>query len=216
MAAILGTVAWHVARVVRRRRWQDAAAYVGSRLLVFVWFGASAAVLARSTGIDMHLHHLYLGAPRGIAEWCKERQCLQPQRVAPCNACTVAVRHNCCLPSRAPPAAGWSLALWAELNHWLSALTLAVGAGIFLQGVGAYSFAPIFQVRPGLLVVAARALLAVLLRWRFVAPALCMARAPTHPAAPVLPGLPRRRAPASRAPAAPALPASSPLTRPSQ
>ena len=41
---------------------------------------------------------------------------------------------------------GWSLALFAELDHWLSAVTLAVGSGIFLQGVGAYSFAPIFQV----------------------------------------------------------------------
>lgn len=46
-----------------------------------------------------------------------------------------------------PPSAGWSLALWAELNHPLSALTLAVGAGIFCQGVGAYSFAPVFQAR---------------------------------------------------------------------
>ena len=29
---------------------------------------------------------------------------------------------------------GWSLALFAELDHWLSAVTLAVGSGIFLQG----------------------------------------------------------------------------------
>lgn len=39
---------------------------------------------------------------------------------------------------------GWALAIWADLNHPVSAVTVAVGAGIFVQGVGAYSFAPIF------------------------------------------------------------------------
>ena len=39
---------------------------------------------------------------------------------------------------------GWALAIWADFNAPLSAVTLAVGAGIFVQGVGAYSFAPIF------------------------------------------------------------------------
>lgn len=42
---------------------------------------------------------------------------------------------------------GWALALWAELDHWLSALTLAVGTGIFLQGTASYSFAPVFSER---------------------------------------------------------------------
>ena len=40
---------------------------------------------------------------------------------------------------------GWGLALWADVNEPLSAVTLAVGAGIFVQGVGAYSFAPVFS-----------------------------------------------------------------------
>jgi hypothetical protein len=39
---------------------------------------------------------------------------------------------------------GWALALWAEFNSPISALALAIGAGIFCQGVGAYSFAPVF------------------------------------------------------------------------
>lgn len=39
---------------------------------------------------------------------------------------------------------GWALALWADVNSPLSAVTLAIGAGIFVQGVAAYSFAPIF------------------------------------------------------------------------
>lgn len=39
---------------------------------------------------------------------------------------------------------GWALALWANVNSPLSAILLAVGSGIFVQGIGAYSFAPIF------------------------------------------------------------------------
>lgn len=39
---------------------------------------------------------------------------------------------------------GWTLALWANVNSPLSAITLAIGSGIFVQGIGAYSFAPIF------------------------------------------------------------------------
>ncbi|GAB4813808.1 hypothetical protein N2152v2_000854 [Parachlorella kessleri] len=39
---------------------------------------------------------------------------------------------------------GWMLALWAEFSSPLSGVTLAVGTGIFVQGVSAYSFAPIF------------------------------------------------------------------------
>ncbi len=60
MAAIVGSVAWHVRRVVASRRRADAAAYVASRLLLLGWFAGSAAVLRRQ-GVDMHLHHLYLG-----------------------------------------------------------------------------------------------------------------------------------------------------------
>lgn len=40
---------------------------------------------------------------------------------------------------------GWALALWADFNEPLSVATLAVGAGIFVQGVAAYSFAPVFS-----------------------------------------------------------------------
>lgn len=39
---------------------------------------------------------------------------------------------------------GWALAIWAEFSHWASGLLLAVGAGVLVQGAGAYSFAPIF------------------------------------------------------------------------
>lgn len=39
---------------------------------------------------------------------------------------------------------GWALALWADVNEPFSAYTLAIGAGIFCQGIAAYSFAPIF------------------------------------------------------------------------
>lgn len=39
---------------------------------------------------------------------------------------------------------GWALALWADVNAPLSAVTLAVGCGIFVQGVAAYSFARVF------------------------------------------------------------------------
>lgn len=59
MSAILGTVAWHVVTVARRRCWPDAVAYICSRLLLLAWFGGSAVVLAHQ-GVDMHLHHLYL------------------------------------------------------------------------------------------------------------------------------------------------------------
>lgn len=48
-------------------------------------------------------------------------------------------------PPSLPP--GFAFALWAELCEPLSAVALAVGSGIMLQGIGAYSFAPIFQVR---------------------------------------------------------------------
>ncbi len=36
---------------------------------------------------------------------------------------------------------GWAFALFAEFNTPLSALTLAITTGIFVQGIGAYSFA---------------------------------------------------------------------------
>ena len=39
---------------------------------------------------------------------------------------------------------GWGLALWADRNRMLSGLTLAAGCGLFVQGLGAYSFAPMF------------------------------------------------------------------------
>lgn len=99
MAAIAASVAWHIKRVAASRTRADAATYVASRLLLLGCFAGAAAVLRRQ-GVDMHLHHLYLG---------------------------------------------WSLALWAELDHPISAVTLAVGCGIFVQGIGAYSFAPVFQ-----------------------------------------------------------------------
>ncbi|KAL4433829.1 hypothetical protein ABPG75_000270 [Micractinium tetrahymenae] len=99
MAAIAATVVWHIRQVAATRSRADVATYVASRLLLLGCFAGSAAVLRRQ-GVDMHLHHLYLG---------------------------------------------WSLALWAELDRPLSAVTLAVGCGIFVQGIGAYSFAPVFQ-----------------------------------------------------------------------
>jgi len=39
---------------------------------------------------------------------------------------------------------GWALALWCDVNAPISVVALAIGAGIFVQGIGAYSFAPIF------------------------------------------------------------------------
>ena len=65
MAAILGTIGWHVAAVARRRAAPDAAAYVAARALLLAWFGGSAVVLKRQ-GIDMHIHHLYQGATPGM------------------------------------------------------------------------------------------------------------------------------------------------------
>lgn len=38
---------------------------------------------------------------------------------------------------------GIAIAIWADLSHPISAATLAIGAGIFLQGLAAYSFQPI-------------------------------------------------------------------------
>jgi len=40
---------------------------------------------------------------------------------------------------------GWALALWADANAGISVVTLAIGTGILCQGVGAYSFAPVFS-----------------------------------------------------------------------
>lgn len=62
MAAIASVVGWHIWRVVGHRRWQDAAAYIWSRTLLFAFFAGSALVLRRQRGVDFHLHHLYLGA----------------------------------------------------------------------------------------------------------------------------------------------------------
>jgi Na+/H+ antiporter NhaD/arsenite permease-like protein len=42
---------------------------------------------------------------------------------------------------------GWALALWCDVNAPLSVVALAIGAGIFVQGIGAYSFAPVFSSR---------------------------------------------------------------------
>ncbi len=39
----------------------------------------------------------------------------------------------------------WALALWAQHNHPFSVLFLAVCTGIFVQGIGAYSFDELFQ-----------------------------------------------------------------------
>ena len=39
---------------------------------------------------------------------------------------------------------GWALALWCDVNAPVSVVALAIGAGIFVQGIGAYSFAPVF------------------------------------------------------------------------
>jgi hypothetical protein len=39
---------------------------------------------------------------------------------------------------------GWALALWCDVNAPISVIALAIGAGIFVQGIGAYSFAPVF------------------------------------------------------------------------
>lgn len=185
MAAIGGSVAWHIRRVVASRAPADAAAYVASRLLLLGCFAGSAAVLRRQ-GVDMHLHHLYLGgASRRRARAKRIGQQASSNRVNPKAAPPTASRcmHSgtakfpcVCSEGRPsagmagrgqsgpaiivplrpgesptgcrPPPAGWSLALWAELNHPLSAVTLAVGCGIFVQGIGAYSFAPVFQVRP--------------------------------------------------------------------
>ena len=39
----------------------------------------------------------------------------------------------------------WSIALFAEFNHPLSAVTLAISMGAFAQGVGVYGFASLFE-----------------------------------------------------------------------
>lgn len=70
MAAILAVIVWHMTAVVRTRRWQDAATYIASRVLLLDFLGGSALVL-RWQGVDCHLHHLYLGAlPTCIAYQC--------------------------------------------------------------------------------------------------------------------------------------------------
>lgn len=99
MCAILAVIVWHIVVVVRQRQWPDAVAYIASRVLLLAFLGGSAVAL-RLLGVNMHLHHLYLG---------------------------------------------WMLALWAELERPLSGVTLAIGTGIFLQGMAAYSAAPVFQ-----------------------------------------------------------------------
>lgn len=40
---------------------------------------------------------------------------------------------------------GWSIALFAEFNHPISAITLAISMGVFTQGVGVYGFASMFE-----------------------------------------------------------------------
>lgn len=40
---------------------------------------------------------------------------------------------------------GWALAIWARFNKPLSACTLCIGCGIFVQGLAAYSFMPVFS-----------------------------------------------------------------------
>lgn len=40
---------------------------------------------------------------------------------------------------------GWTVALFAEFNHPLSAVTLAIAMGVFAQGVGVYGFASMFE-----------------------------------------------------------------------
>ena len=40
---------------------------------------------------------------------------------------------------------GWTIALFAEFNHPLSAVTLAIAMGVFAQGVGVYGFASMFE-----------------------------------------------------------------------
>jgi hypothetical protein len=75
---------------------------------------------------------------------------------------------------------GWALALWADFNAPLSAATLAVGAGIFVQGIGAYSFAPVFAGEGCFETPAAEAL-----RCRFWAPGAFTVRVcPAQGAAP--------------------------------
>jgi hypothetical protein len=43
---------------------------------------------------------------------------------------------------------GFLLALWGAFNHPLSATLLAIGAGIFVQGIGAYHYTWLFYVTP--------------------------------------------------------------------
>ena len=40
---------------------------------------------------------------------------------------------------------GWSIALFAEFNHPISAVTLAIAMGVFAEGVGVYGFASMFE-----------------------------------------------------------------------
>ncbi|KAK9813157.1 hypothetical protein WJX72_009952 [[Myrmecia] bisecta] len=40
---------------------------------------------------------------------------------------------------------GWAIALFAEFDHCISGAVLAIGSAMFVQGIGAYSFAPIFS-----------------------------------------------------------------------
>lgn len=40
---------------------------------------------------------------------------------------------------------GWCVASWAEFDHPISVVTLALGLGIFVQGIGAFSFASNFE-----------------------------------------------------------------------
>jgi hypothetical protein len=99
ITAISAVIGWHL-----MINWRSPAprasflVYLLTRIVMLGWF-TSAAVIFATHGIQVHLHHLYIG---------------------------------------------WALTLWCNLNLPVSAVALAIGAGIFVQGIGAYSFAPVF------------------------------------------------------------------------
>jgi hypothetical protein len=100
-AAAGGALASAAATAARRGGARAAAAFLAPRAALLAWFAAGAWLFSRpDSGVEVHLHHLYLG---------------------------------------------WALAAFGRFNNRVSGLTLAVGAGIFVQGVASYSFAPAFS-----------------------------------------------------------------------
>lgn len=139
LGALVALTAYHIALARARMARAELAAYILSRCVVYtcVLVLQMLFIVVQSTTVAKRVNP----AEKHFLWWCMMMTtCHSNARLFACTTAMAVTEDHYKLHLH-HLYLGWAFGLFAEFNTPLSAATLAVTTGIFVQGIGAYSFA---------------------------------------------------------------------------